>query len=139
MKEGDELSLKLSEDIFREITFPINRNITIQYKGQFLGIFTMSENGLSYTKFKKLLITNKYNNTITMYGDLIFNSLNFSPSCQVKGGFSDKMMFLDPSKATIKQIPLSEEAPKWRVISKGLNFLGICENEKCEAHKKNTK
>lgn len=136
LKEGDELSLKLSEDIFREITFPNNRNITIQYKGQLLGNFTMSENGISYTKFKKLLITNKYNNTITMYGDLIFNSLNFSPSCQVKGGFSDKMMFLDPSTATIKQIPISEEAPKWRVISKGLNFFGICENEECEAHKK---
>ena len=136
LKEGDELSLKLSEDIFREITLPINGNITIQYKGQLLGQFPMSENGISYTEFKKLLNTNKYDNTTTLYGDLILDSLNFSPKCQIIGGLVNRMMFLDPSKATIKQIPLSEKAPKWRYISEGLNFFGICENEKCEAHKK---
>jgi hypothetical protein len=96
----------------------------------------MSENGISYTEFKKLLNTNKYHNTTTLYGDLILDFLDFSPKCQVIGGFEDRMMFLDLSKATIKQIPLSEKAPKWRVISEGLNFFGICENEECEAHKK---
>ena len=96
----------------------------------------MSENGISYTEFKKLLNTNKYDNTTTLYGDLILDSLNFSPKCQIIGGLVNRMMFLDPSKATIKQIPLSEKAPKWRYISEGLNFFGICENEKCEAHKK---
>ena len=135
LKEGDTLSLKLSEEIFKEINLPINRNINIQYKGHLLGQIGMSERGISYGEFEKLLITKKYYNTITMYGDLIINSLDFSPRCQITGGFVEPLMFIDPSDATIKQIPLSEKAPKWRVISEGLNFFGICKNRECEAHK----
>ena len=44
--------------------------------------------------------------------------------------------FGDRKKAKQISRKISETAQKWRYIKKGLNILGICTNEKCEANKK---
>jgi len=138
LKDGDELYLKLSKDMFNEInTFPKTKNIVINYENHFFTSFLMSEKGISYKIFKKLFNTELYPNTLTIYDDNIFNTLNFIPGSRTIGaGDFGELMFMDPSDATIKQFSLSKKAPKWRIISEGLNIFGICENPECEAHKK---
>ena len=136
LKEGDELYLKLSDDIFNEInTFPKTKNILLYYKNILFSNFTMSEEEISYGKFIKLFNTQKYRNTINIYDDKL-NNLNFVPLNQVIGAGELDFKFVDPSDAKIKQLSLSKDAPKWRYISEGLNIFGICEYPECEAYKK---
>jgi len=140
LKEGDILSLKLSEDIYNEInTFPKDRQITIKLDNNLLGCFAMSRKGLPYNKFKKLFNNKKYYNSYLVKDDAVSYSFNFIPLGQYMGAGGDSyggLMFIDPSNSNIKQLSLSKEAPKWRVISEGLNIFGICENPKCKANKK---
>ena len=140
LKEGDILSLKLSEDIYNEIsTFPKDRQITIKLDNNLLGCFTMSRKGLPYKKFKKLFNLEKYNKNYIVIDDYVPYSLEFFRYGDLPGASGDcygGLMFIDPSNSNIKQLSLSKEAPKWRVISEGLNIFGICENPKCEANKK---
>jgi len=59
IKEGDELYLKLSEDIFNEInTFPKDGHIPICHCNKVLAKFEKSKKGISYGKWKKILILN---------------------------------------------------------------------------------
>ena len=44
--------------------------------------------------------------------------------------------FVDVSTGKIKRLEFSENAPKWRGVSKGLNIFGICKNPKCKVWKK---
>ena len=107
----------------------------IYYKDNFFLNFVMSKKGISYEKFIDLFNTSQYNNIYTN-NNSILNDLNFIPKNQSKGGVIPDLEFIDPSDASIKQFPLSKKAPKWRIISEGLNIFGICENPECEAHKK---
>ena len=135
LKAGNELYLKLSDDIFKEIsTFPKKKNIFIYYKNKSFLNFIMTEEGISYGKFIKLF-NKKYKNINKIYDDKLDN-LNFVPLKQVLGGYNLDLKFIDPSDAKIKQLPLSKDAPKWRYISEGLNIFGICEHPECEAYKK---
>ena len=140
LKEGDILSLKLSEDIYNEIsTFPKDRQITIKLDNNLLGCFAMSRKGLPYNKFKKLFNNKKYYNSYLVKDDAVSYSFNFIPLGQYMGAGGDcygGLMFIDPSNSNIKQLSLSEKGPKWRYISEGLNIFGICENPYCEAYKK---
>ena len=140
LKEGDILSLKLSEDIYNEINiFPKDRQIPIKYDNKLLGCFEMSRKGLPYNKFKKLFNNGKYFNKNLVEDDDVLYSFDFFPYGGLPGAGGDcygGLMFIDPSNSNIKQLSLSKEAPKWRVISEGLNIFGICENPDCEANKK---
>jgi len=40
---------------------------------------------------------------------------------------------------SMKRIPLSSNAPKWRIASDGLCVEGYCENSKCDAHETKAK
>jgi len=104
-----------------------------------LGLFPKSKQGLPYKKFIKLFNTEKFFNSTGIRDDDISYSLNFNTIGNVigRGGdFFGGLMFIDPNDSNIKKLSLSKEAPKWRVISEGLNIFGICENPKCEAYKK---
>ena len=141
LKNGDILSLKLSEDIFNEIkSFPKkNIDILIKFENELIGRFPMSKKGLPYKKFKKLFNTQNYSNIIEPKDDDVSYSINFIPLGNVIGAGGDSyggLMFIDPSNSNIKQLSLSKEAPKWRVISEGLNIFGKCENPDCEAFNK---
>jgi len=138
LKEGDILSLKLSKDIYKEIsTFPKqNEYYFIKFNRNILGLFPKSQKGLSYKKLKRLFNIKKYQNVITVE-DYVPSSLEFIRYSNISGSGGScygGLMFIDPADANIKQLSLSKEAPKWRVISEGLNIFGICENPKCEAH-----
>ena len=49
-----------------------------------------------------------------------------------RGGFCFK--FTDLSKKMYSECPLTETAPVYRYITKGINIYGICKSEKCIAH-----
>ena len=52
----------------------------------------------------------------------------------LRGGGFLPLKFADiTSKDKFKTKELSEDAPEWRIITPGLNFLGICENPFCVA------
>jgi hypothetical protein len=140
LKEGDELYLKLSEDIFNEInTFPKKNNIIINWGNHLSTNFLMSKDGISYGKLKKLFNIKSYPNNMFINDDEIPNSVNFIQSCQISGAagnYCGELNFIDPSDSTIKKLPLSKDAPNWRIISQGLNIFGICEYPECKAHKK---
>ena len=68
LKEGDELSLKLSDDLFNEInTFPKDNSIIFKLNGCVLGIFTPKKGGLS-----KNIINILINNSLYI-GNLIIS------------------------------------------------------------------
>ena len=46
------------------------------------------------------------------------------------------MDFVDASSGKIKLFEFNSKAPRWRMVKKGLNIFGICNNSKCKAWKK---
>jgi len=52
------------------------------------------------------------------------------------GGAACPITFVDASSGQVKELKFSENAPRWRLVNKGLNIFGICTNFKCEAYKK---
>ena len=143
IKKGDELSLKISKKLYQEInTFPKQREILIAYDSYTLSISYISKNINNYGKFKdvfNIFNTNSFRNTNYIRDNEMINRINFTSLGNITGaggGIFDGYIFVDPSNSSIKQIQLSKMAPKWRVISQGLNLFGLCENKKCEAYKK---
>ncbi len=101
LKEGDILSLKLSDDIYNEINkFPKGRQIHIKLDSILLGCFAMSGKGLPYNKFKKLFNNEKYYNTSSVKDYCAPYSLEFYPYGGVAGEGGDCydwLMLIDPS------------------------------------------
>ena len=52
-----------------------------------------------------------------------------------RGGGGIDMADISNEKG-LKKCYFSKNAPKWNIITKGLNISGICTNEKCEAYEK---
>ena len=142
LKQDDELSLKIEPEVENEIKeFPkINKLIKIEFNGIIFGYFYPSVKGIAYGKFKKIFNLYDYykssNNSdvenINTHCDYSFGSNNNI----IGGGIYDGLQFIDPSNSSIKQLNLSKNAPKWRIISEGLNIFGICYNKDCLAYKK---
>ena len=64
------------------------------------------------------------------------SSIEIGDTKSIIGGGPGLIDFVDVSTGKIKSLEFSENAPKWRKVSKGLNIFGICNNPKCEAFKK---
>ena len=61
LKEGDELYLKISNNIYKEInTFPKRTTTFIKYRDKIFRTFIMSEKGICYGEFKKIFNFNYY-------------------------------------------------------------------------------
>ena len=45
---------------------------------------------------------------------------------RLSGGGSPGVLFVDPTTASIENKKFSDNAPKWRIIDKGLNIEGEC-------------
>ena len=89
--------------------------------------------------------TVEYEETIDVFtGDQTLNDYNIQESStlnlfpHLRGGGPGNLYFnfIDVEKGKGKKLNFSKNAPKWRKVVKGLNLFGICENEKCEAYKK---
>ena len=138
LKEGDELYLKISNNIYKEInTFPKRTTTFIKYRDKIFGTFIMSEKGICFGEFKKIFNFNNYMNIHSVNDRDIEYNFDLEQLSIIKGGADAyDFMFIDPSNSNIKELKESKNAPEWRVISEGLNIFGICGNNKCKAHNK---
>ena len=142
LKQNDELSLKLYPEFDNEIKeFPKNkRNIWIKFSSEIFGMFISSIKGMSLNNFLKIFNSNKFIILqLISFPENIneLTSLNLYLKKDIKGGgIYDGLFFMDPSNSSIKLLELSKNAPKWRIISTGLNLFGICQNKKCQAYEK---
>lgn len=55
---------------------------------------------------------------------------------RLRGGGGMPLNFVDVQSLQIKNLNFSSNAPRWRVVKKGLNIFGICKNKNCEAYNK---
>jgi len=56
---------------------------------------------------------------------------------RLRGGGGDPPIFADMSNSSsLVAVSFSEDAPRWRMVRKGLNVEGICRNRSCAAHGK---
>ena len=134
LKEGDKLSLKIDQDLFEDFnTFP-KANCLLYHYGYTLGS-CLTSTKMTYGKLKKIFNTLKYRGANCSDRDSVLLLKFVSKNKVIGGGIYDGLKFVDPSNASVKQIGLSKKAPKWRIISKGLNLFGICKNKKCDAFK----
>lgn len=72
--------------------------------------------------------------------EMKFNLLNLSridvyTEGEMKGGITS-LKFTDVSKQITEEHFFSEDAPSYRVVTKGINIYGICKVRKCVAYKK---
>ena len=80
--------------------------------------------------------TESYPNKLSEYDFLNSNFLNLYYTVKIKGIINEDFMFIDPSDASIKQLPFSKSDPKWRIINKTLKiFFEYVENAKGQSFK----
>ena len=141
LNENDELSLKLISEFEKEIKeLPKNYvPISISIDDKFFGNFYPSIKGITYGKFMKIINNSNYYMYYENFNKICYSTLKLSKRGNIIGGgdgIYDGYLFIDPSDSSIKQIELSKNAPNWRILSKGLNLFGICQNKNCQAYKK---
>ena len=137
LKNDVTLNLKLIPEFYEDIiTFPKSGNIKIKLNSQPFGNFSISEK-MNYEKFKKIINLSYFQeiNNSENYPNLEFNIRQ-----NICGGYigiiNGPKVFVDPSNSKLKQIKLCKNPPKWRLVKRGLNIFGKCENPKCQAFKK---
>lgn len=145
LKKDSEIFLKIKQDLYKELTQfpkePINVIINNSIKGKnYLKQFFINKNGISSSLFSILFNTPNYRLQTGngCYLDTVPKILGFEEITverRVIGG-AGPINFADVSSGQIKELKFSENAPKWRLVNKGLNIFGICPNDQCEAYKK---
>ena len=145
LKKDSEIFLKIKQDLYKELTQfpkePINVIITNSIKGKnYLKQFFINKNGINSSLFSILFNTPNYRLQTEngSYLDRVPKILGFEEITverRVIGG-AGPINFADVSSGQIKELKFSENAPKWRLVNKGLNIFGICPNDQCEAYKK---
>ena len=133
LKEGDGLSLKLNQDLFEDFNIFPKQKCTLIINGHLFG-YCMASTKMSFEKLYKIFNTSKYCRIDS--DDRISNLRFFLGGNIIGAGIHDGLKFVDPSNTSLKQLELDKNAPKWRIISQGLNLFGICNNGKCAAFKK---
>ena len=150
LKEGNEIQLKINYNYIKEISGP-NISVKFNYQGKSIIIQTTYNTTLN-------TISKGVRRILDLKGDLIFykNGKKLRPCYKtlgeldikkyatidvilknyVIGGGGPILDFVDVSKGKIETLKFSEDAPRWRIVKKGLNIFGICNNSKCKVYKK---
>ena len=160
LKEGKEIIIKLNNNNIKDTLLPgIKLNVNFNTpSGSIFLVLSVKETMLSAMKlyFLKEGIDFKLINNVIFFlwkGNIIKKddfhktldqlfygeSLIFITVIRTDGliGAGPKMMeFVDASSGKIKLLEFNEKAPLWRMVNKGLNIFGICNNSKCKAWKK---
>jgi hypothetical protein len=153
LKNGDVIYLKLNDENIE--IHAVEENISL--------LFTSDQNKAIFIDCKKTeLISEIINRYRLKTGDnfdnyFFFNSKNLiltqtvaeiglshhskilvEAKNNVRGNGIDlgQFDFVDVKTGKITKLKFDKNAPKWRLVKKGLNIFGICENRKCEAYKK---
>ena len=140
LKENDEVLLKLNNDFYDDLYKKFDKNISFDYNGNKTSLIWCENisrrlNQIFLQKNCKLLNGGK---DLKDIDELMNNSLlKIIDSKHITGSFwHPRINFADVSTGKIKELKFSKNAPKWRIVNKGLNIFGICKNPKCEAFKK---
>ena len=143
--EGSEIFLKIKKEFYDEIiTFP-KIPVTIFFDTKYCQKeteFPINPSGMSFQKFSQFFDVYNYSVTVSVDGwssnvKIITSACDLVISKKLKGaGCFPPLNFVDVEKEKIKNLNISQRAPKWRKMDKGLNIFGICNNSNCEAFKK---
>lgn len=146
LKNGSEIFIKIKPDFYKELALfpkvPINIDISnIILKKNYSKQFLANKNGITSQFFSKLFNTPNYR---LMAGEwtylekvpILRGYEEISVERRLYGGAACPITFVDASSGQVKELKFSENAPRWRLVNKGLNIFGICTNSKCEAYKK---
>ena len=157
LKEGDEILLKLKNEYYNElealnldyslihfkfeegnaIPFPcLQEEIVSDMFKRFIKFTNIDDNSYFFRinkssfsedlkkNFKKIKETSLSNSLI----ELIRKNI-------IKGAGGMDFKFTDVSKERIKNLKITNTAPKWRDVKEGLNIFGICQIKECSAYK----
>ena len=141
LKENDEILLKVHKDLYVNLFKNLNFQIILNYQGETKVFNWYNENDIKlilqkiFNKDKCKLLFNSKNiledENVELANNCVINLINF----YAVGGITP-IIFVNVSQGKIKELKLSKNAPKWRLINEGLNIFGICQNSKCKAYNK---
>ena len=144
LKDNSEIFLKIKEEFYYDvIKFP-KIPVPIFFSTDNLSVekeFPLNQEGITLEKMSKLINNINYRLNVDIGGfyahvQIITDNCDLSVQKRIFGGCGPALTFVDVEKGKIKNLNFSKNAPKWRKVDKGLNIFGICNNSKCEAHKK---
>ena len=160
IKDGEVIFLKLDENYIKECALERNINIIFKLirKNELKPIVINCARNEYFPNLVDKLIINKnlndieeikfifnskelgYNFTLEEIGITNNSNIYIFDRIEVKGaggsfgpGIFD---FVDVSSGKIKSLELGENELNWRIVEKGLNIFGICNNPDCKAFKK---
>ena len=96
---------------------------------------------MSFKKFSQFFNVLNFGLSVNIGGfsrfvNIITEDCDLVISKKLKGGGGfPPLNFVDVEKEKIQNLIISQKAPKWRKVDRGLNIFGICNNSKCEAFK----
>ena len=158
LKEGDEILLKLKNEYYNELE-ALNLDYSLIH-------FKFEEgNALCFPSFQEEIVSDMFKRFIkfTNFDDNLYffriNKSSFSEDLKknfkkikeasllnsyivlirkniIKGAGGMDFKFTDVSKERIKNLKITNTAPKWRKARQGLNIFGICQKKECSAYKK---
>ena len=109
-------------------------NITFPSKGTFYELAAeIKKNNINLPELFNLITESKKLKTNETYN---FKENQLIKIRDVEGLESYGMDFTDLTVGKIKLIGLSNKAPEWRKVNKGINLFGICECKNCKAYNK---
>ena len=139
LKDDEIISLKINKDIV-----DLNQNYQILNEVQLRHLNKCRRFIFPSLKFGEYNLEQKLNKFLSfkckinhyIYYDNNKFLCEISESHQIMGGGGFPITFVNVEKGIVKNLEFIKDAPKWRIVEKGLNIFGICEYKKCEAFKK---
>ena len=140
IKDENEILLKLNNDFYHAIQKNLDKTALFDINGQTKVFWCEEKENLSERIYN---IFNKNSCFLDLIREkdfeeskLLNKNIRIINRSDVKGRGGPPIYFIDVSMAEVKELKFNKNAPKWRIVNKGLNIFGICKNDKCVAFKK---
>ena len=139
LKENDEVLLKLNNDFYDDLYKKFDIQIIVNYLDKKTSFFWCENISRRLNQiFVRKNCRLSFNSHFLEDTDILtgFTHLFIEECNRLYGTGDPPINFADVSTGKIKELKFSKNAPKWRIVNKGLNIFGICKNRKCEAFNK---